>query len=139
MRHRLSGRKLNRTSAHRISMLRNLALALLEHEQIRTTLPKAKELRSYIEPIITKAAVDSVANRRWAKAKLANSIILNRLFLEVAPVFADRPGGYTRIIKCGFRVGDNAPMAYISMVDPVDIVEDEAEATETHISLPSAS
>ena len=130
MRHRLSGRKLNRTSAHRLSDLRNLALSLLQYERIQTTVPKAKELRRFVEPLITKARTDSVANRRYVAAKLANSAILDRLFNEVAPVFVDRPGGYTRILRNGYRVGDNAPMAYIALVDPALVPEPEAEEGE---------
>lgn len=118
MRHRLSGRHLGRTSAHRAALYRNLANALIEHEVIKTTLPKAKELRRFVERLITLAKKgDTVANRRLAFARLRSDDSVKKLFDEVAKVSAERNGGYTRILKCGFRKGDNAPMAYIMLVD----------------------
>ena len=117
MRHRKSGLKLNRTSAHRKALMRNLALALLEHKVIKTTLPKARELRRFVEPLITLAKEDSVANRRLAYARLNNKAGVGQLFAAIAPATASRPGGYTRVIKAGYRAGDNAPMAYIELVD----------------------
>lgn len=117
MRHGKKLRKLNRTSSHRQALLRNLMNALIEHEAIRTTLPKAKELRKVIEPMITLAKVDSVANKRLAFARLRDRDSVVKLFADLGPRFATRPGGYTRILKMGFRVGDNAPMAYIEFVE----------------------
>ncbi|MCI6864104.1 MAG: 50S ribosomal protein L17 [Anaerobiospirillum succiniciproducens] len=121
MRHRLAGRHLGRTSAHRAALYRNLANALIEREIIKTTVPKAKELRRFVEPLITLAKVDSVANRRLAFARLRNKDLVSKLFNEVAKASANRPGGYTRILKCGFRQGDNAPMAYIMLVDRTNL------------------
>jgi len=117
MRHRKSGRKLNRNSSHRNAMFRNMAASLVEHESIRTTLPKAKELRRVIEPMITGAKRDDVARRRLAFSRLRDKAAVGKLFTEIAPRFASRPGGYTRILKCGVRSGDNAPMAIIEFVD----------------------
>ncbi|NVK31722.1 MAG: 50S ribosomal protein L17 [Gammaproteobacteria bacterium] len=117
MRHRKSGRKLNRNSSHRKAMFKNMSASLLEHEIIRTTLPKAKELRRVVEPMITLAKTDSVANRRLAFARLRDDAMVAKLFTDVGPRYASRPGGYTRILKCGFRAGDKAPMAYIELVD----------------------
>lgn len=117
MRHRKSGRKLNRNSSHRDAMFRNMAASLIEHELIRTTLPKAKELRRVAEPLITRAKVDSVANRRIAFSRLRDKAAVGKLFSEVGPRYQDRPGGYLRILKCGYRVGDAAPMAYVELVD----------------------
>lgn len=117
MNHRKSGRHLNRTSSHRKAMLKNMSVSLLKHELIKTTLPKAKELRRTIEPLITLAKSDSVANRRLAFARLRNDAAVAKLFKEIAPRHKDRPGGYVRVLKCGFRVGDNAPMAIIELVD----------------------
>lgn len=117
MRHRHGMRKLNRTSAHRRAMLRNMMNSLIEHEAIRTTLPKAKELRRVIEPMITLAKKDSVANRRLAFDRLRNRDSVTKLFNDLGPRFNARPGGYTRVLKMGFRVGDNAPMALIELVD----------------------
>jgi large subunit ribosomal protein L17 len=117
MRHRISGRKLGRTSSHRKAMFRNMMASLIEHETIRTTLPKAKELRRFIEPMITLAKVDTVANRRLAFDRLRNRDAVQKLFLTVAPAAMKRPGGYTRVLKCGIRPGDAAPMAYIQLVD----------------------
>lgn len=117
MRHRKAGRKLNRTSSHRKAMLRNMAASLFRHEVIRTTLPKAKELRRVAEPLITLSKKDSVAHRRLAFARLRDREIVTKLFNELGPRFQSRPGGYLRILKCGFRVGDNAPLAYIELLD----------------------
>ena len=117
MRHGNGLRKLNRTSSHRLAMLRNMANSLLEHEVIKTTLPKSKELRRVVEPLITLAKNPTVANRRLAFARLRDADAVKKLFDEIAPRYATRAGGYTRILKCGFRVGDNAPMAFIELVD----------------------
>lgn len=127
MRHRKSGRQLNRNSSHRKAMFKNMANSLFEHETIRTTLPKAKELRRVVEPLITKAKIDSVANRRNAFAKLRDSAMVVKLFNEVAPFFKERKGGYTRILKAGFRTGDKAPMAIIQLVDFEGAVANESE------------
>ena len=117
MRHMKSGRKLNRTSSHREAMFRNMASSLIKHELIRTTLPKAKELRRVAEPLITLAKNDGVANRRLAFSRLRDKQAVGKLFVELGPRYRERPGGYLRILKCGFRPGDNAPMAYIELVD----------------------
>ncbi|KXJ55520.1 50S ribosomal protein L17 [Neptuniibacter pectenicola] len=117
MRHRKSGRKLGRTSAHRKAMFKNMSVSLFEHELIRTTLPKAKELRGYAEPLITLAKNDTVANRRLAFARTGSKVAVGKLFNELGPRYSARPGGYVRILKCGFRPGDNAPMAYVELVD----------------------
>ena len=117
MRHRHGLRKLNRTSSHRLAMLRNMSNSLFQHELIKTTLPKAKELRKVVEPLITLAKKDTVANRRLAFARLRDRDMVTKLFTELGPRYATRPGGYTRILKMGFRVGDNAPMALIELVD----------------------
>lgn len=117
MRHRKSGRKLNRNSSHREAMFRNMACSLLRHELIKTTLPKAKELRSIVEPLITLAKTDSVAHRRLAFARTRDNELVAKLFNKLGPRFTNRQGGYTRILKCGFRSGDNAPMAYIQVLD----------------------
>ncbi len=125
MRHRKSGRKLNRNSSHRLAMFKNMTASLVEHEIIKTTLPKAKELRRVAEPLITLAKEDSVANRRLAFDRLRNKATVGKLFTDLGPRYKERPGGYIRILKCGFRQGDAAPMAYVELVDrPV------AEATE---------
>ena len=116
MRHMKSGRKLNRTSSHREAMFKNMSSSLIKHELIRTTLPKAKELRRVAEPLITLAKVDGVANRRLAFARLRDKEAVGKLFVELGPRYKERPGGYLRILKCGFRVGDNAPMAYVELV-----------------------
>ena len=116
MRHRHSGRQLNRNSSHRKAMFRNMTSSLVEHELIKTTLPKAKELRRYAEPLITLAKEDSVANRRLAFARLRNRDAVTKLFNELGPRYNERPGGYTRILKCGPRAGDKAPMAYVQLV-----------------------
>jgi large subunit ribosomal protein L17 len=117
MRHRLSHRKLNRTSSHRQALLRNLSIALLTHEAIKTTLPKAKELRKVVEPLITLGKKPSLANRRLAFDRLRDRDMVVKLFDDLGPRFMQRPGGYIRILKFGFRQGDNAPMAYVELVD----------------------
>src|SRR6056297_860442 len=117
MRHRHSGRQLNRNSSHRKAMFRNMTSSLVEHELIKTTLPKAKELRGYAEPLITLAKQDSVANRRLAFDRLRNKETVGKLFGELGPRYQARPGGYIRILKCGYRTGDKAPMAYVELVD----------------------
>ncbi len=128
MRHRQSGRKLNRNSSSRKAMFRNMASSLLRHEMIKTTLPKAKELRRVAEPLITMAKSDSVANRRLAFDRLRDREVVTKLFNELGPRYESRPGGYLRILKCGFRSGDNAPMAYVELVDRE--VNEEAEGEE---------
>ncbi|MDT8283344.1 MAG: 50S ribosomal protein L17 [Gammaproteobacteria bacterium] len=126
MRHNKSGRKLNRNSSHRKAMFSNMANSLFEHEIIKTTLPKAKELRRVAEPLITLAKKDSVANRRSAFSSLRDKAMVGKLFTDLGPRYEGRPGGYTRILKCGFRSGDAAPMAYIELVDrPEDAVDEE--------------
>ena len=117
MRHQKSGRKLNRNSPHRKAMFRNMATSLFEHEIIKTTIPKAKELRRVAEPLITLAKEDSVAHRRQAFDRLRDREVVTKLFNELGPRYADRPGGYLRIMKCGYRTGDKAPMAYVELVD----------------------
>ncbi|MEE4280139.1 MAG: 50S ribosomal protein L17 [Halieaceae bacterium] len=117
MRHRHSGRQLNRNSSHRKAMFRNMTASLVEHELIKTTLPKAKELRGYAEPLITLAKNDSVANRRLAFDRVRNKETVGKLFAELGPRYRARPGGYIRILKCGYRTGDKAPMAYVELVD----------------------
>ena len=130
MRHRHGLRKLNRTSEHRKAMLRNMCVSLLQHEAIKTTLPKAKELRRVVEPLITLAKVDTVANRRLAFARLRDRDIVTKLFNDLGKRFSTRPGGYTRILKMGFRVGDNAPMAFVELVDRPEQAEAAGEAAE---------
>jgi large subunit ribosomal protein L17 len=120
MRHRKAGRKLNRNSSHRRAMFRNMTASLIEHELIKTTLPKAKELRRVAEPLITLAKEDSVAARRLAFNRLRDSEAVGKLFSELGPRYRERPGGYLRILKCGFRAGDKAPMAYVELVDRPD-------------------
>ncbi len=117
MRHRQTGRHLNRTTSHRLAMFRNMAASLIEHELIKTTLPKAKDFRRIIEPLITLAKKDTVANRRLAFARLRNKEMVRKLFVDLGPRFLTRPGGYVRVLKNGFRHGDNAPMAIIELVD----------------------
>ncbi|MBK81915.1 MAG: 50S ribosomal protein L17 [Gammaproteobacteria bacterium] len=138
MRHRKSGRQLNRNSSHRQAMFRNMAGSLIEHEVIKTTLPKAKELRRVVEPLITLAKEDSVANRRLAFSRTRSKEAVGKLFSELGPRYQERPGGYTRILKCGYRAGDAAPMAYIELVgrtladdlDDEDLEEEAVEAEE---------
>ena len=133
MRHRLGLRKLNRTSSHRLAMLRNMAVSLLRHEAIKTTLPMAKELRRVVEPLITLGKNPTLANKRLAFDRLRDREIVVKLFAEIGPRYATRPGGYLRILKCGFRVGDNAPMAFVELVDrpenseAVEVEENSAE------------
>ncbi|MDR5898974.1 50S ribosomal protein L17 [Halomonas vilamensis] len=127
MRHRKSGRQLNRNSSHRQAMFKNMSVSLVEHEVIKTTLPKAKELRRVIEPLITLAKQDSVANRRLAFARTRSKEAVGKLFNELGPRYVERPGGYVRILKCGFRTGDNAPMAYVELVDRPVMEEAVAE------------
>ena len=117
MRHRKSGRQLNRNSSHRKAMFQNMANSLFLHEVIKTTLPKAKELRRVVEPLITKAKSDSVSNRRHVFSKLRDDAMVAKLFTELGPFYKDRPGGYVRILKAGFRTGDKAPMAVVQLVD----------------------
>ncbi len=129
MRHRNIGRQLSRNSSHRKALLRNMASSLVKHEVIKTTLPKAKELRRVIEPLITLSKSDSVAKRRLAFSRVRDSEVVAKLFTDLGPRYKTRPGGYTRILKCGFRAGDNAPMAIIELVDrPLqgEVVEDKA-------------
>ncbi len=136
MRHRKSGRQLNRNSSHRQAMFRNMATSLIEHEIIKTTLPKAKELRRIAEPLITLAKQDSVANRRLAFDRTRSKAIVGKLFAEIGPRYSERPGGYTRIMKCGHRPGDSAPMAYIELVDrpiPEEIEDDFEEDNEEEL------
>lgn len=131
MRHRNSGRKLNRNGSHRKAMFKNMAASLMEHEIIRTTLPKAKELRGVVEPLITLGKVDTVANRRLAFSRLGDKEIVAKLFTDLGPRSVDRPGGYVRILKTGLRAGDKAPMAIVELVDRKleEVVEaEEAEA-----------
>ena len=130
MRHRLGLRKLNRTSSHRLAMLRNMSVSLLKHEAIKTTLPKAKELRRVVEPLITLGKKPSLANRRLAFDRLRDRDIVGKLFDEIGPRFANRNGGYLRILKCGFRVGDNAPMAYVELLDRPEASEAPADIAE---------
>ena len=129
MRHRYSGRKFSRTSAHRKAMFKNMSASLVEHELIKTTLAKAKELRRVAEPLITLSKKDSVANRRLAFARIRDKDAVKKLFEELGPRYEARPGGYIRILKCGYRAGDKAPMAYVELVDRPQ-VQDEAEAAE---------
>ena len=137
MRHRKSGRHLNRTSAHRQAMFRNMAVSLIEHEAIKTTVVKAKELRRVAEPLITLAKEDSPANRRLAFDRTRSKAAVGKLFTELGPRYQDRPGGYTRILKCGYRAGDAAPMAFVELVDRVlpededDDFDEEESATDT--------
>ena len=130
MRHRHGLRKLNRTSAHRQAMLRNMMNSLIEHEAIKTTLPKAKELRKVIEPMITLAKKDSLANKRLAFNRLRDRDSVVKLFAVLGPRYQTRPGGYTRILKMGFRVGDNAPMAFVELVDRPDVVVESSDLQE---------
>lgn len=128
MRHRQSGRQLNRNSPHRKAMFRNMTSSLVEHELIKTTVPKAKELRRFAEPLITLAKADSVANRRLAFDRVRDKATVGKLFTELGPRYQSRPGGYLRILKCGNRPGDNAPMAYVELVDrPIVESDDDDE------------
>ena len=138
MRHRKSGRQLNRNSSHRKAMFKNMANSLILHETIKTTLPKAKELRRVVEPLITRAKSDSVANRRHIFSKLRDDAMVAKLFVEVGPFYKDRPGGYVRILKAGFRTGDKAPMALVQLVDfeSVEEVVTEAPKKEAKTAAP---
>ncbi|HZX70628.1 MAG TPA: 50S ribosomal protein L17 [Rhodanobacter sp.] len=127
MRHQKSGRKFNRTSSHREAMFKNMASSLFKHELIRTTLPKAKELRRVAEPLITLAKADGVANRRLAFSRLRDKEAVGKLFVELGPRYKERPGGYLRVLKCGFRAGDNAPMAYVELVGRPQVEAVDAE------------
>ena len=127
MRHRNSGRSFSRTSSHRKAMFSNMCCSLIEHELIKTTLPKAKDLRRYIEPLITVSKTDSVASRRQAFDVLRSKVAVGKLFTNLGPRYVERPGGYLRIIKCGFRTGDNAPMAIVELVDRPSAVEETEE------------
>ena len=138
MRHRKIGRKLNRTSSHRSAMFKNMAISLIDHEIIKTTLPKAKELRRIAEPLITLSKTDNVANRRLAFNRTRNAAAVGKLFSELGPRYAERPGGYTRILKCGFRSGDSAPMAYIELVDRAPIEGSEASSEEEDLARESS-
>jgi len=132
MRHRQSGRKLNRTTSHREAMFKNMSASLVTHEMIRTTLPKAKELRRVVEPLITLAKNDTVANRRLAFARVRDRDVVSKLFNELGPRYKERPGGYLRILKCGFRDGDSAPMAIVELVDrPLPEIEEDSSESES--------
>ena len=139
MRHRKSGRQLNRNSSHRKAMFSNMAASLIEREVIKTTLPKAKELRRVVEPLITLAKEDSVANRRLAFSRMRSKSAVGKLFTEHGPRYQDRPGGYTRILKCGFRTGDAAPMAYIELVGRPIIADELDEDYASAQALPAAA
>lgn len=130
MRHRHGLRKLNRTSSHRLAMLRNMTVSLLRHEAIKTTLPKAKELRRVVEPILTLGKTDTLANKRLAFSRLRDREIVGKLFSELGPRYATRNGGYLRILKMGFRVGDNAPMAFVELVDRPEISDADVPSAE---------
>jgi len=133
MRHRKSGRQLNRNSSHRKAMFQNMTVSLINHELIITTLPKAKELRRFAEPLITLSKIDGVAKRRLAFNRLRDKQAVGKLFMELGPRYKDRPGGYLRILKCGYRPGDQAPMAYVELVDRPQIeapAEDEGVTEE---------
>ena len=130
MRHQKSGRKLNRTSSHRNAMFRNMAVSLFQHEQIRTTVAKAKELRRVAEPLITLSKTPSVANRRLAFARLRDRDTVGKLFDDLGVRFKDRPGGYLRVLKCGYRTGDKAPMAYVQLVDKSETVGGDAASKD---------
>ena len=139
MRHRKAGRKFNRTSSHRSAMFKNMAVSLIDHEIIKTTLPKAKELRRIAEPLITLSKTDNVANRRLAFNRTRSAAAVGKLFSELGPRYAERPGGYTRIMKCGFRSGDSAPMAYIELVDRIPIEGSEALSEEEDLAQENSS
>ena len=126
MRHKYSGRKLNRTSSHRAAMFKNMMTSLIEHEEIKTTVPKAKELRGFVERLITISKVDTVAKRRIVFSRIRSKEAVAKLFNELGPRFKERPGGYTRVLKCGFRAGDKAPMAIIQLVDKKEEAVEES-------------
>ena len=134
MRHRHTGRQLNRNSSHRKAMFKNMSVSLFDHELIRTTVAKAKELRGIAERLITLAKVDSVANRRLAFSRLRDRDAVTKLFTEIGPRYANRPGGYMRVLKCGFRTGDKAPMAYVELVDR-PVIEAAADTTEEVVTV----
>ena len=134
MRHRKAGRKFNRTSSHRSAMFKNMAVSLFDNGIIKTTLPKAKELRRIAEPLITLSKTDNVANRRLAFNRTRNAAAVGKLFSELGPRYAGRPGGYTRILKCGFRSGDSAPMAFIELVDRAPIEDSKALSEEEELA-----
>ena len=127
MRHKYSGRKLNRTSSHRTAMFKNMMASLIEYEEIKTTLPKAKELRKFLERLITISKVDTVAKRRVVFSRIRSKDAVTKLFSELGPRFKNRPGGYLRILQCGFRPGDKAPMAIIQLVDKKEQVKEESQ------------
>jgi large subunit ribosomal protein L17 len=131
MRHRQGLRKLNRTSSHRLAMLRNMCNSLIQHEAIKTTLPKAKELRRVVEPLITLGKVSTLANRRLAFDRTRDRDVVSKLFNVLGPRFKERPGGYTRILKMGFRVGDNAPMAFVELLDRPESNADASASPDT--------
>ena len=131
MRHQKSGRKLNRTSSHRNAMFRNMAVSLIQHEQIRTTVAKAKELRRVAEPLITLSKTPTVANRRLAFSRLRDRDTVGKLFDDLGVRFKDRPGGYLRVLKCGYRTGDKAPMAYVQLVEQAQTTDSTAAAKES--------
>jgi large subunit ribosomal protein L17 len=131
MRHRQGLRKLNRTSSHRLAMLRNMCNSLIQHEAIKTTLPKAKELRRVVEPLITLGKVPTLANRRLAFDRTRDRDVVSKLFNVLGPRFTERPGGYTRILKMGFRVGDNAPMAFVELLDRPESNADASASPDT--------
>ncbi|MEW8029463.1 MAG: 50S ribosomal protein L17 [Candidatus Thiodiazotropha sp.] len=136
MRHRKSGRQLNRNSSHRNAMFRNMTVSLINHEMIKTTLPKAKELRRVAEPLITLSKTDSVAKRRLAFDRLRDKAAVGKLFAELGPRYQERPGGYLRIMKCGYRPGDQAPMAYVELVDrpiPEEPQETDGESEDEEV------
>ena len=126
MRHKYSGRKLNRTSAHRTSMFKNMMTSLIEHEEIKTTVPKAKELRGFLERLITISKIDTVAKRRIVFSRIRSKDAVAKLFNDLGPRFKERPGGYLRILKCGYRAGDKAPMAIVQLVDKQQEVKEES-------------
>jgi large subunit ribosomal protein L17 len=130
MRHRQSGRQLNRNSSHRKAMFKNMSISLVEHELIKTTVPKAKELRRHLEPLITLAKTDSVANRRLAFRRLNSKEAVGKLFNDLGPRYESRPGGYLRILKCGYRTGDKAPMAYVELVDRQVVTTEDTVVVE---------
>ena len=126
MRHKISGRKLNRTSSHRTAMFKNMMASLIEHEEIKTTLPKAKELRGYVERLITISKVDTVAKRRIVYSRVRSKEAVSKLFSDIGPRFKQRPGGYLRVLKCGYRAGDKAPMAIVQLVDKKEEIAKES-------------
>jgi large subunit ribosomal protein L17 len=126
VRHKYSGRKLNRTPTHRLAMLKNMSSSLIEHEEIKTTLPKAKEIRGYVERLITISKIDTVAKRRIVFSRIRSKDAVSKLFNDLGPRFKSRPGGYLRVLKCGYRPGDKAPMAIVQLVDKKELVTEES-------------